>query len=606
MIFPGRQFSLPVGRQSHYQHQMADPAAPSKEARQSVLARFRLRLPKASIRFYLVAMVCAIALPGLAFMALLLSQLQVDERASLESRTEREAQLLATSVGRVLQEMSTTLRLLVTSPELDDGDLEAFHSRAQAALRDGSLYVLLVDEEGQQLLNTRVSYGTALSKTSNVPALEATLRSGAIEVSDVFIGNTSGHWVFNVTLPLPEHLSSLGAALIITKNAGDLSALTATEGLPAGWSAAILDQAGNLVSSSKGTDVSHNSPFDADLPAQFKQVSGVIYGAAGDPDSIVGFARLRGWSWNAVVWGPVATAQASILSTWQQLIFGGISLLALAVAAAIFLARQLRVSVRGIAEMAEQVGHGEVVAPIDTQILELDSVAKTLSSASFDRSQAEDQIHLMIGELAHRTKNLMAVTQAMIHQTSRRSASVEEFQTAIAERIAGLARSTDLLTSQQWSGVPIKRLIDTHLATFLESPGQLDLLGEDFQLRPEAVQNLGLILHELATNATKYGALSTPGGRIAIAWENSAGDAAEPLLTVTWRESGGPAAPAPAKKGFGSQILERHAAAAFRGRVTLDYDGGSLTWVLEAPLRSFAEDIHASTAGETSGRGNLV
>ncbi|MGF1632064.1 MAG: sensor histidine kinase [Kiloniellaceae bacterium] len=563
-------------------------------------------MPKASIRFYLVAMVCAIALPVLAFVALLLTQMQSDERAALERRTERDAQLLATSVSRVLQEMSTTLKVLVTSPELHAGDLEAFHNRAQAALRDGSLYVLLVDEEGQQLLNTRVSYGTELGSTSNVAALQSALRSGEIEVSDVFIGRTSGHWVFNVTLPLPKRLSSLGAALIITKNANELAGLTATEGLPAGWAAAILDHAGNLVSSSKGTDLSHNSPFEADLRSQFNQASGVVYGAAGDPDSIVGFAGLRGWSWHAIVWGPVATAEASLLSTWRQLIFGGIGLLALAVAAAIFLARQLRISVRSIADMAEQVGHGGMVAPIDTQILEVDTVAKALSAASVDRSQADDQIRLMMGELAHRTKNLLAVIQAMIHQTARRSTSVEDFQVAIGERIAGLARSTDLLTAKQWGGVPMTRLIDSHLATFLDTPQQLDRRGEDFLLKSAAVQNLGLILHELATNATKYGALSTPDGRIAIAWERTDREAEAPKLTITWRESGGPPVTSPAQKGFGSQILERHAAVAFRGRVTLDYGTGGCLWILEAPLQSFVDDIHASTATETSGSGDLV
>jgi len=161
-------------------------------------------LPKASIGFFMVAMVCAIALPMLAFVALLLAQLQINERTALESRTEREAQSLASGINRTLQEMSTTLKLLVTSPELDNGDLEAFHNRAQAALRTGSLYVILVDRDGQQLLNTRLPYGSELGKTSNMQALEAALESGQIEVSDVFLGITSGHWVFNAILPLPE------------------------------------------------------------------------------------------------------------------------------------------------------------------------------------------------------------------------------------------------------------------------------------------------------------------------------------------------------------------------------------------------------------------
>lgn len=548
------------------------------------------RLPKASIGFYMVAMVCAIALPVLAFVALLLAQLQINEKMALERRTEREAQSLANGISRTLQEMATTLRLLETSPELGAGDLEAFHNRAEAALRSGPLFVILVDAEGQQRLNTRVPFGTRLGKTSNYAALESALASGKIEVSDVFLDLTSGQWVFNVTLPLPEELRDKGAALILTKNADEFSSLMTTQGLPNGWSAAVLDSKGFIVAGDDYPGISRENPFDAGLPPRLIGRSGVVYDVLGASDNMVGYAALQGWTWTAIVWGPVAAAQASILTTWKLLLLGGLSLLAIALAIAIFLARQLRLSVRGLADLAERVGRGEVVAPPDTHIREVDMVGQALSVASFDRSQAEDQIHLMLREMAHRTKNLLAVLQAMIHQTSRGSSTVEDFQTAISQRIAGLGKSTDLLASREWSHVSFCKLIDSHLATFLESSDQLVLKGDDLQIRSEAVQNLGLVLHELSTNAVKYGALSVPQGRVELAWEVSDARSETPRLRLCWRERGGPLTAKPQRKGFGSQIIERHAAWAFGGKVKLDFAAEGVSWTLEAPLRSFVEE----------------
>ena len=569
---------------------MTTSTADEKTTSNRLSSKMIFGFPKASIGFFLVAMVCVIALPMLAFVALLLAQLQVNERSALESRTEREAQSLAIGINRTLQEMSTTLKLLATSPELDQGDLEAFHNRAQAALRTGSLYVILVDESGEQLLNTRVPYGSDLGKTSNPAALRSALDSGGVEVSDVFLGMTSGRWVFNVTLPLPEELSDQGAALILTRNADELSELMSQDGLPEGWSAAVLDSAGFVVATTGAPGITRENPFDDTLPPKFTRISGVVYDVLGASDNMVGYTRLLGSDWTAIVWGPVATAQASILTTWQLLIFGGTSLLALALAAAIFLARQLRLSIQGIADMAEHVGRGEVVAPQATRIRELDRVAEALSVASFDRSQAEDQIRLMLREMAHRTKNLLAVLQAMINQSARGAATVEDLEAAISQRIAGLSKSTDLLAAKEMAGVPIRRVIDSHLSTFVESGDQLELSGEDFQLRAESVQNLGLVLHELSTNAVKYGALSVPEGRIRISWEFYDQDNEAPRLFLTWRERGGPPAAPPKRKGFGSRIMERHAAWTFGGKVDIDYSDEGLTWSLDAPLSAFVDE----------------
>lgn len=539
-------------------------------------------MPTATIGFYLIAMVVAVALPMLAFVVILLDQLEGSERAALERRTVRDAQALSAAVDRQLHDMSVTLRLLATAQELASGDLETFHNRTQSVLRSSSMFMILVEEDGQQRLNTRVPFGSPLGRMSNTDALTSALESNTIEASDVFFGNTGGHWVFNVTMPLPEELDDRGAALILTQNVEELGRLLKPEGLPPGWSATLIDGTGSVILSSDGT--SPGQPYDPRLVSQISGYSGNVSSAFTENGMMAGYARIPGWSWSVVIAGPVNSAQASLVSTWRLLILGGLVLVMIAIGAAFFLGRQMRNSVVSIADMAEQLGRGEIVSPISTRITEADMVSVALSEASFDRAEAEDRIHFVMRELAHRTKNLLSVIQAMLRQTARQSDSLQEFQVAVSGRLQGLARSIDLLTAENWTRVSMSQLVRSHLENFIDTEERLEARGDAFPLRPEAVQNVGMALHELATNAVKYGAWSVPDGKVVIEWsEAPSPDTGEPWLTIRWRERGGPPVVAPSRKGFGTTVIERQLMAAFAATVTLDYAPDGLEWTMTAP-----------------------
>jgi len=550
---------------------------------------------KISIGSYLVILVCVVALPILSLVIFLLIQLESNARDALERSATREARSLAAAVSPILQEMATTVRLVATAPELESGDLESFHKRTQAALRASSMFVLLVERDGRQLLNTRVPFGTELDEMSNPADLKSDQDSKRLEVSEVFLEKTSGKRIFNVTLPLPETASAPGRTLIITKNSDEFNTLITTAGLPADWFAAVLDQFGSVVASS-------NLPASAQAalsihfsPAARNRSEGVIYQHFGGSDDILGFARPFRSNWITIVGGPIETAQVSLRQTWQWLIVGCFVLLGCALIGAYLIGKQLSTSTKGIAVMAEDVGNGHVAAPISSSIREFDMVAKALSDASFDRSQAEDHIRLILHELAHRTKNMLTVVQAIIRQTARRSETVAEFQKALETRVSGIAHSIDLLTAEKWAGVPIRRLMETHLSTFIESPDQLEMRGEDFPLAPDAVQNLGLVLHELSTNAVKYGAFSTKAGKVTIDWETlrCAGD--EPRFRLTWTESGGPPVAPADRRGFGSEVIERHASAAFGGKVDMGYPETGFVWSIVAPAQAFGNVANAGT-----------
>ncbi|MGO4436997.1 sensor histidine kinase [Rhizobium sp. RAF56] len=543
--------------------------------------------PRAPIGAYLLAIVLAIALPILAFVALLLLQLEDNERSALRRDTVQDAQVLARGIDRQLQDMATTLRILSTSPELEKSDFSAFHERTTSALASEALYVILVDAEGRQFLNTRRPYGTPLQRMSNLPALWSALNSQKTEVSDVFIGATSGEPVFNVTMPLPP--TAPGAALIATQNAKELAQLVSVDGLPPGWSAAVLDSSGHVVVASGPANLAPASAFFPDLLPDMTATSGSIQGRAVLPRNLLGYAQIPGWSWKIAVWGPIASAQSSITSTWRFLIIGGIALLSIALIAVYVVARQVRGTIRNIAKMADRMGRGDIVSPIETSVIEANQVAVALSNASFDRSQTEDRLHFVMHELVHRTKNLLALAQAMMRQLAKQTDSIDAFQRAVSDRLEGLARSIEVLTSEQWSGVSLRRLIDIHLATFLQAPQQLDVRGTDFLLKPEAVQNLGLALHELATNSVKYGALSVLGGRIEISWADIPGENGS-LLRMTWKEFNGPSVSEPTHAGFGTTVIRTHAAAAFSGSVDIEFRSEGLQWVLTAPRHTMERD----------------
>ena len=174
-----------------------------------------------------------------------------------------------------------------------------------------------------------------------------------------------------------------------------------------------------------------------------------------------------------------------------------------------------------------------------------------------DRRHYEEHMAFTMRELSHRTKNMLAVVQGLTHMIARRSDSIEAFETRLRGCIQALAYSHDLLVQHDWEGATLEELLRVQLASFggLDS-GRIVAQGPEVFLQPQAMQSLGLILHELGTNATKHGALSVESGRVTIdwAWRDDG-------VALTWTESGGPAVVAPARKGFGQVVFERIGAA---------------------------------------------
>jgi PAS domain S-box-containing protein len=200
------------------------------------------------------------------------------------------------------------------------------------------------------------------------------------------------------------------------------------------------------------------------------------------------------------------------------------------------------------------------------------------------RKRTAQHLEFLIQELSHRSKNLLAVVQAMANHSARTSTSMEDFRRRFSHRLQGLAASHDLLVQQNWQKGDLAELVVRQLAPFDEiGDGRLDAAGPSVSLDAGAVQNIGLLFHELGTNASKYGALSVPDGKVIIRWALDPAEADERCLRLSWAERGGPPVRTPDYKGFGLIVIERTVAAALNGSVSVDFAPEGLTCTLNIP-----------------------
>jgi PAS domain S-box-containing protein len=202
-----------------------------------------------------------------------------------------------------------------------------------------------------------------------------------------------------------------------------------------------------------------------------------------------------------------------------------------------------------------------------------------------ERKVAEEHQRLLINELNHRVKNTLASVQAIAFQTLRGEIPLAEARARFEARLMALSAAHNLLTEENWVGASLDRVVKDSTEHLAGGSARFDVAGEPLRLTPRAALALAMALHELGTNAAKYGALSVEGGRVSIAWRIE-----DDRLRLEWRESGGPAVEPPASRGFGSRLIERGLEADLGGRAALIFDPAGLVCEIEASLAA----IHAS------------
>jgi PAS domain S-box-containing protein len=204
-----------------------------------------------------------------------------------------------------------------------------------------------------------------------------------------------------------------------------------------------------------------------------------------------------------------------------------------------------------------------------------------------EAKRAETHLRLLVDELNHRVKNMLAIVQGVAQQSFKAGADPVAARAAFEGRLAALAEAHNLLTREHWGAVSMAQIIGDAVAPHGDA-ARFELDGPDLPILPKTAITLALAIHELATNAVKHGALSRPEGRVAIRWARVEIDRTA-RLSLVWEERGGPRVEVPARRGFGTRMIERGLAAEFGGTVEIDFRPEGLVCTVEAPLPEGAE-----------------
>jgi two-component sensor histidine kinase len=201
-----------------------------------------------------------------------------------------------------------------------------------------------------------------------------------------------------------------------------------------------------------------------------------------------------------------------------------------------------------------------------------------------ERTRAEEHQRLLINELNHRVKNTLATVQSIAAQTRRSGDDPQQSYEAFTERLMALSRAHDVLTARRWEGAELRDIVVGAIQPFDAGGGRFKVSGPSVWLEPQAALALAMALHELGTNAAKYGALSVAAGRVSLTWTVKP-DGDDGLdLKLSWREAKGPKVTPPTRRGFGSRLLERGLATELNGTVEVDYRPDGLVCAMTAKL----------------------
>ena len=530
------------------------------------------------LRTYLFLFTAALTLPLVALAIVAFRELAELEEDAVEERVAQVARALAANVDRELSRAMVTLETLATSPALERNDLAAFHDQARRAITPDQAGILLIDRTLKQVLNTRAPFGTDLPPTSDPETANRVFATAERQVSDVFHGVVSKQHVINIEVPVMQ-ADTVRYVLIMAVDARRFADLLVSQGLTNDWMTEIIDREGVTLARSREHEAFVGQPVPPELLAEKRSAKGIFHTRAVNEERILGTTArsgIAGWLITATI--PETLAQSSqrrgrLFSI--TLIATGLGLGAiLAFVFGAYMTRPLSAATAAAADL----GRGKIVEHTPSSLHEANALTVALSDASKELRRRHDHTEFLLRELAHRSKNQLAVIMGIASQTARHTTSTKDFIDQFSRRVQGLAKSQDLMVQRQWVGAPLEDLVRAHLDLFGVEQ-RAEIAGPNLMLDGNAVQNVGFALHELATNATKYGALATSGARLQIRWELTA----EGRVHIHWIESGIARFEPPSRQGFGSLVVTKLVPQALQGIATIKFPEGGFHWHLDIP-----------------------
>ncbi len=537
------------------------------------------------VALYLFALVLAILVPAFAVSLVLLNRTNDAQQDVLHALTNATVQAMGHSVDREVAGMITTLRVLSTSGFLRSGNFVEFNERSVQALAGTGAYLVAVDENLNQLLNTRVESGTPLEPTSDQDTATQARERGIATISGLFFAQTGGSYAFNVWLPIRD--AAPVAALALTQDARNLVPALQSRQLPIGWNAALIDADNMIIAATAdaGLQIGENLPLRQDRTSNGNEWVNESF----DGKQVVTAEWRSGLTgWRVIAWASASQVQKPLQDSLLQLAAWGIIIALAASAVAFLIAQRIRQSVKGLRLDAARMGRGEAVYPRTYPVAEIAEVSKALADASEQRQIAERDNRFLMRELAHRSKNQMAVIAAMAKQTARGATDLPTYVQALERRIMGLARSTDLLLAHGRAGVMLADLVEEQLSPFRPADPRDEIGGPQLRINPQGAQILGMALHELATNATRYGAFADPEGRLSLTW-----DVRPDELRMRWRETLGDRLIYGDRSGFGTIVLRTMVGGALGAQVERIVHEDGVEWSFAVPLSALDPEFAA-------------
>ena len=654
---------------------------------------------------HLIAFALIVAAPLLLLVGVLLYRSVTLEREQVDQRLGQVLEALIADIDRDVERRVAVLETLSTSPLLLAENWPAFHAQVKESLR-GRAYLVLIDGEGRQVVNTYVPFGEAPALTGDPATLQRMRQSARPVISDLFTSLVAKQPVYNISIPVRRG-DDVRFVMSLGLMPEDLRALLQGQGLPADWSAVIWDSKGIVLASLRD----HARLVGTAVPPRLLQQphGRVVRTVSGGGEEVLTVIGRGQWSdWTIAISFPAALVDGQLKTS---LLFWGATLLtvaALVIGMAFLFGRALTRPLATATVAAGALGRGEPFTVRESRVREVNAVNdalerarrdldegsaalrrseellrtaaeaaqfgvheydvvhdRTLRSPQFlkilgadatdaeatfasgldfvhdddraptrqrkqqildgsesqyqleyrirrrdgavrwvmDRGQvirdaagkalrvvgvvlditdikeAEQRQHLLFDELNHRVKNTLSIVQALAQQTLRTRPDPADFTRVFADRLGSLARAHSLLTHDSWRGAPLGEIVRTALAAFIDEGRPIRIAGDPVAIPAGTTVTLSLMLHELATNAAKYGALSVAEGRLAIEW-TAVDSASSSMVDFRWQEEGGPAVLPPKAPGFGSRLLAGsaqqlggtyevdYAATGFRARLT--------------------------------------
>lgn len=544
----------------------------------------RLLLRRAhSITGHLFLLALALTLPIMLLSGFIGWAYLRQEGQRIDRLAEQQVQSVAAQIDNRLAAVQATLRVLATNPTLREGDIEGFRIRLEQANLPADVWFTVRNKAGQQLLNTSRPRETPLPafEGRGDPVIFTERRS---YTSDLIWAPVTQQWAVTLSVPVRSAAAPDEVAFALTTGLPATYFRQILEAVPPGWIAAINDRGGKLLARSRAHEQWVGKPMarkgweiTKDVPPGQGGLWHDVYTLEGT--RVVGaYQRMESTGWLIGV-----SALPEVYEAPRRNIIGvGLALFAmsllLAVSLALLMGRRITNAIRVLQVKSIAMRDMRVIDVPHTSLNEVNAVATIMRNTAQILRKRQDQQTTLIQELNHRVKNTLATVQAIGRMTIRNSPDMATFEHAFFARLLALSATHNLLTETGWAGVELHELLTKELEPF-QAGSRVALSGPSISLASNVAIGLGMAIHEMATNASKYGALRADAGSIRIAWSVS-----DHHLTLTWRETCDDRIVAPSRKGFGSRLIHQTIVVELQGTVELTYTEHGLHAILTIPL----------------------